>query len=219
MSAAMQSGSNDAERLSALADGEVDGPTAAREACASWSGDAEVRRTWHTYHLIGDVMRSDDFASSAALDREFLAALQVRFSHEPVVFAPAPLSRLQSLSQRAASMAGWRRDRRWALPAALAAGFMLVFGAFSLLQPAGSPSSRQPTAAIADAASRELISVDASSNVAAADQATVLAMNPTLMRDARLDRYLAAHKQFAGSSALGVPSVFLRSATVDSEAR
>jgi sigma-E factor negative regulatory protein RseA len=39
-----------------------------------------------------------------------------------------------------------------------------------------------------------------------------------LIRDARLDRYLAAHKQFAGTSALGVPSAFLRSATVDSAA-
>ena len=38
-----------------------------------------------------------------------------------------------------------------------------------------------------------------------------------LIRDAQLDRYLAAHKQFAGTSALGVPSAFLRSATVDSD--
>ena len=36
-----------------------------------------------------------------------------------------------------------------------------------------------------------------------------------MLRDARLERYLAAHKQFAGTSALGVPSAFLRSATVD----
>jgi sigma-E factor negative regulatory protein RseA len=40
-----------------------------------------------------------------------------------------------------------------------------------------------------------------------------------LIRDAQLDRYFVAHKQFAGSSALGVPSVFLRSATVDSALR
>jgi sigma-E factor negative regulatory protein RseA len=40
-----------------------------------------------------------------------------------------------------------------------------------------------------------------------------------VIRDARLDRYLAAHKQFSGSSALGLPSAFLRSATVESDAR
>jgi sigma-E factor negative regulatory protein RseA len=37
--------------------------------------------------------------------------------------------------------------------------------------------------------------------------------DPKIIRDARLDRYLAAHKQFAGSSALGVPSGYLRAAT------
>jgi sigma-E factor negative regulatory protein RseA len=47
----------------------------------------------------------------------------------------------------------------------------------------------------------------------------VLAVNGQLIRDAQLDRYLAAHKQFAGSSALGVPSAFLRSATVEAPTR
>jgi len=46
-----------------------------------------------------------------------------------------------------------------------------------------------------------------------------LVANGKLIRDARLDRYLAAHKQFAGTSALGVPSGFLRSATVDTAER
>ena len=50
-------------------------------------------------------------------------------------------------------------------------------------------------------------------------EAQSLVANGTQIRDARLDRYLAAHKQFAGSSALGVPSVFLRSATSDASNR
>ena len=40
-----------------------------------------------------------------------------------------------------------------------------------------------------------------------------------MIRDAQLDRYLAAHKQFAGTSALGVPSAFLRGATLDTASR
>jgi sigma-E factor negative regulatory protein RseA len=40
-----------------------------------------------------------------------------------------------------------------------------------------------------------------------------------VIRDARLDRYLAAHKQFAGTSALGIPSAYLRSATAESRDR
>ena len=47
----------------------------------------------------------------------------------------------------------------------------------------------------------------------------VVALNGRMIRDPRLERYLAAHKQFAGTSALGVPSTFLRSATVDAEPR
>jgi sigma-E factor negative regulatory protein RseA len=48
---------------------------------------------------------------------------------------------------------------------------------------------------------------------------TTLVADGKLIRDSRLDRYLEAHKQFAGTSALGVPSAFLRSATLDSPAR
>ena len=40
-----------------------------------------------------------------------------------------------------------------------------------------------------------------------------------LIRDARLERYFAAHTQFGGSSALGVPSGFLRAATTQTPER
>ncbi len=48
---------------------------------------------------------------------------------------------------------------------------------------------------------------------APAGDAQLLVADGQLVRDARLQRYLAAHKQFGGSSALGVPSGFLRAAT------
>ena len=51
------------------------------------------------------------------------------------------------------------------------------------------------------------------SPLAVVAEAPALVANGKLIRDARLDRYLAAHKQFAGSSALGVPSGYLRNAT------
>jgi sigma-E factor negative regulatory protein RseA len=55
--------------------------------------------------------------------------------------------------------------------------------------------------------------------VEAAGDSPVVVANPTIIRDARLDRYLSAHQQFAGSSALGQPSRYLRSATVEAPAR
>jgi len=39
-----------------------------------------------------------------------------------------------------------------------------------------------------------------------------------MLRDARLDALLAAHKQFGGASALQVPAGFLRNATFESAA-
>jgi sigma-E factor negative regulatory protein RseA len=219
MSAGFMKGSAEAERLSALVDGETDG-AASDAACAGWKADAEVRRTWHAWQLIGDVLRSEDLASSAARDQRFLVALRVRLATEPVILAPAALlpvpesthvGRRASLSHRVAG--------RWMLPSAIAAGFMLVLGTFAVLRPIGSPANPATTVAQAgagvEAASplREVSIRESSAPTSAA------AVNGKLIRDARLDRYLAAHKQFAGTSALGVPSAFLRSATVDAEPR
>ena len=52
--------------LSAMADGEADAAELGR-GCAGWaSADAQTRQSWHAYHLIGDVLRSDDLASAPA---------------------------------------------------------------------------------------------------------------------------------------------------------
>ena len=97
--------------LSALADGEAQ---AADPACAGWRDDADARRTWHAYQLIGDVMRSDDLARPAARDAVFLAGLRERLAAEPVVLAPAAVPA--------------RRRQHWLLPVAAAAGFVVVAG-------------------------------------------------------------------------------------------
>jgi sigma-E factor negative regulatory protein RseA len=50
-------------------------------------------------------------------------------------------------------------------------------------------------------------------------EAQTLVVDGNLVRDARLERYFAAHSQFGGSSALGVPSGFLRAATSQAPGR
>src|SRR3954471_7512954 len=75
--------------LSALADGEASEAESA-DAFHLWREDVEVRATWHCYHLIGDVMRSDDLAAPADGHQRLLAALRERLAAEPVVLAPAP---------------------------------------------------------------------------------------------------------------------------------
>jgi len=209
MSSGLENGSSAAEQLSALADGEIDG-AAAGAACGAWKTDAELRRTWHAWHLIGDVLRSEDLASSAERDQRFLLALRQRLAVEPVVLAPEPLP---------AAAPGRRTVGRWLMPSAVAAGFMLVFGTFVALGPTGAPDSAEPTLARgAPPATAEAPSLQASLREPAAPEQAV-PVNGRMIRDPRLEIYLAAHKQFAGTSALGVPSTFLRSATVDAEPR
>ena len=83
--------SPDAQRaaLSALMDGDGG---AADQACRAWRSDAAARADWHAYHLIGDLMRSDEHRADGAHDARFLAAVRARLADEPVVLAPSPAS-------------------------------------------------------------------------------------------------------------------------------
>src|SRR5690349_12862584 len=213
------------ERLSALVDGEVAAADAA-DVCSCWRDDRQVRASWHVYHLIGDVLRSDDLAFEPARDAAMLAALRTRLAAEPVVLAP-----VHPGSNTVGSWPAAPADRRaghggrfpWVVSSAVAAGFVAVIGAFSVLrQPAPSvtpaatlaAASGQPTSAPPSDGRR--VGEVASDNNPARPAAFVAA---GVVRDPRLDAYLAAHKQFAGSTALGVPSAFLRSATVETTGR
>src|SRR5215813_5291888 len=87
------------ERLSALSDGELDTPGVAH-ACTLWRDDPVIRSAWHAYHLIGDVLRSDDLAGRPAHDVAFVASLRTRLATEPVVLAPeAPSHAGEPLAQ------------------------------------------------------------------------------------------------------------------------
>lgn len=193
------------EALSALADGELDG-AAVQRLCVSWRDDASVRRTWHAYQLIGDALRSDDLAAKPAHDEAFLLALRARLAQEPVVLAPQPI---------AAKHAPARRRAAWAAPFAVAAGFMAVAGVLVVtrvalpLNPDAQPSSGASIAALqpdmrgAQPVAASEMNVDAASAGPA---------DLRVIRDARLDRYLAAHKQFGNRAGLSVPGATLRDA-------
>lgn len=236
------------ERLSAFIDGEADGASGL-EALRAWSDDGGVRRDWHAWQLIGDVLRSEDLASDPRGDVRFCAAVRVRLAAEPVVLAPRRLEPYVSAEAGAARRPGWG-----AVSSALAAGFVLVVGTFALFRPAP-PAAPAPAIALADSASAIAPAASARSFVDATAQSVVdpsarLVVDPSaplvvdasmrasaapaespaeanarvvadrqVVRDPELDRYLVAHKQFTGTSALGVPSTFLRSATIESRPR
>jgi sigma-E factor negative regulatory protein RseA len=226
MANAFADGSEPREQLSALADGELSAE-AVKRACGLWRDEAEHRSTWHAYHLIGDVMRSEDLACDATRDQVFLGALRARLAAEPVVLAPATTEPPGSVPARAASTRVALR-RAWRAPAAVAAGFVAVAGVLVVMRGVGSvpgadaaPQLAQaaaPTPAGPPAVVAPVIAEPATLVAAEAPPQTLVA-NGQLIRDAQLDRYLAAHKQFAGSAALGVPSAFLRSATANATNR
>ena len=120
------------ERLSALLDGELESASVVH-VCGHWRENAESRATWHAYHLIGDVLRSDDLASHPVRDAGFLDALRVRLAEEPVVLAPR--SPAQPIQVDAVPVSATRRRRAWLAPSAVAAGFVAVAGVLTLTRP------------------------------------------------------------------------------------
>ena len=194
--------------LSALMDGELEASALGR-ACGQWRESPEARAQWHAYHLIGDVLRSEDLSADASHDAAFLASFRKRLAQEPVVLAPTPLLEpAQAAKPR----------RTWATPAAVAAGFVAVAGVLLVSQMSGGLSLRgaQPDANLAAAT---LVQPAMVVSATEPSDPPAVVLNGQLIRDARLDEYLAAHKKFGGSSVPGGPSGFLRNAAADGSSR
>lgn len=175
------------QQLSSLMDGDLDSSEVAG-ACAWWRQDAHARRDWHAYHLIGDVLRSDDLASNTPRDAAFLQALRQRLADEPVPLAPAPLPApalvaAQQLANGAPAPARSRPWRHWLLaPAAVAAGFVAVAGVMVVTRVMLPVSADATTLAVA---------------------APAAGASAVLVRSAQLDRYLSAHRSLANGAMPG----------------
>ena len=198
---------NRRERLSALADGELEGDERAA-ALAFASDDEEGQATWQLYHLVGDVLRSPDLAQP--VNPAFLSRLREQLAKEaPPVRLQAPVQlEVVAPMQATASNASVFRWKMVAGFASLAAVAAIGWTSLASLQGAGSLG---PQLAAAPAPS----SAPGAPVVAVAD-----ADGPQVMiRDPRLDELLAAHKQFGSTSALQMPAGFLRNATFETPSR
>ena len=183
--------------LSALADGQAD---AAEPACGLLRDDAAARQTWHAYHLIGDVLRSEELAREPGRDAAFLAALRAKLAAEPVVLAPMTSAPRE------------RARQPWLLPAAAAAGFVAVAGVLVVLR-LGTPGAPVPAAVMAGAPGPGFTAV---SNAAApaAPAALLPADSAGFIRDPRLNEYLRAHQAAGGGVAAAAPGGTLRQVDV-----
>ena len=231
--------------LSSLADGELDA-VQVKQLTDAWSEDAGLREDWHLYHLIGDCLRSDELAASANHDLQFMTSFRARLQQEPVVFAPVAAEVVASMPELAESLrqVSTPKPRRsnwsWGMPAAVAAGFMLVAGGVVMfmgnslvpgsgtgpvLAQSGHPGPNLASGLGEPNAPRRAVLLAGAANESASaavpnlqEPQTYLA-NGALIRDAQLDRYLAAHKQFGGSAGWAGSSEFLRNATVEAPKR
>ena len=190
------------QNLSAMMDSELE-PAGLAPLVRAWQADDDSRATWHCYHLIGDVMRSDELARPAPRDSAMLLALRARLAQEPVPLAPRALHGAVPDSATAAhagaaapgraavgagagSGAGTGTWGRLRMPAtALAAGFVVVAGVLVVLRQAAPPAADGATLAQAGAPV----------------QAVVNTQSGALVRNAGLDRYLEAHRTLGSSVA------------------
>lgn len=184
--------------MSTLADGEVDDATLDR-GCRLWAVQTSARERWHAYHLIGDALRSQDLVSAPQRDRDFMQRLSARLDLEPAVLSPAPMPAPIALT----GSSSLPPRRRWGVPAALAAGVMALGVAFGLWPNiddrggaaptlAAVPAHVAPTPAATPASTTPMLA-------AAPPSADPVATGGQVIRDARLDRYLRAHRDYAAA--------------------
>ena len=202
--------SSDSSRriLSALADGDATDSEAAR-AFQAWRDDPGARASWHTYQLIGDVLRSDDLACEPAADEAFLVALRARLADEPVVLAPQARADAGPVAMPAAvnASAGAARGR-WQGPLTMAAGFLVMLGGLSVVGPFKHGSD--PQLASAAASGPVLAAVNNAGVVATSVQ------TPAQSKAAadQLAPYLAAHRQSAMSGPFQMSGSDIRNASL-----
>lgn len=191
--------------VSALVDGQLR-DTEFAQAMALLDDSAEARQRWHSYHLVGDAMRTGR-ADVRPHESDFVLRLRARLQQEPapLTLRDAPDTRLEKAPKASANDPLWR----WVV--GLASVAMVAVVAWQGLQGLVSPGAQVAAAPPAQPST-------ATQARSGATLASVVAA-PVMIRDPQIDAFLAAHRQFGGTSALQAPTGFLRNATFEEGAR
>jgi sigma-E factor negative regulatory protein RseA len=187
----------DQELISALADGQLHGEAFARGIEAATADDAALR-TWQAYHLVGDVLRSRELAAGSAPE-QFLTRLRPRLQAE---LLPRPAVLPPVAAKPGAQPAANDASLRWKLVAGFATVAAMAAIGWTVAASGLGTSAAQPQLAAAPATPQAVGSGQGA-----------------MIRDPRLDQFLAAHRQFGGANALQAPAGFLRNATFEGPAR
>jgi sigma-E factor negative regulatory protein RseA len=204
----MDNSLNNRETVSDLMDGRLraDAFSAAVQAVQA---PGPAREAWHSYHLVGDVLRSADLASGAD-DAAFLSRFQARLRQlEPLqqTGKPAPdalaTGVLGPIHSPQAEVTQAANDERfsWKWVAGFASLMLVIAAGWNM---AGGMTGQQASSQLASQrppAGEVLVETGSEGQF--------------MLRDPRLDQLLMAHRQSGGASALQVPSGFLRNATFE----
>lgn len=203
------------ERLSALADGQLQGEELAQ--ALQFAAQEDGQSTWQLYHLVGDVLRSPELALHQQGNRAMVMRVREQLAHEPMHGRlPETASMVAQIARPEAAVAANASVFRWKMAAglaSLAAVAAIGWSSFAGLQGAGASGTQL---AAAPASARVSASAPAAQPVA--PPVVALSGNDgqeVMMRDPRLDDLLAAHKQFENTTALQMPAGFLRNATFE----
>lgn len=195
--------------MSALADGQLSREDVAI-ALLACGRDESALIGWNTYHLIGEVLRlPGGFAAPAVrgADMAFVSRLSHRIAQEAILttklqsfdFNSAALPKENATAdllhhRGAASNDGNFRWKLLAGLASMAAVTAIAWNASGFFSPNAAPQLAQ---------------------IPSSQQVVVASPQGPMVRDARLEELLAAHRQLGSNSALQVPSGFLRNATFE----
>lgn len=199
------------EEISALIDGELEAARVAKltTACAQ---DLALRSAWDDYHRIGDALRSQSPAPSAA-DARFVAGVMQAIENlakperapgaVPVPSLAPPVIKVRQPTETSAN----DNVFRWRVAAGVAAFAAITSLAWQLTDGLKTSAGPQYAVGPADAALGQVQTMP---------QAQIVQTSAgTVIRDPRLEEMLNAHRQFGGVSALQMPAGFLRNATYE----
>lgn len=200
-----------AERISALVDGQLLGDEFV-QALAELESSSAARAKWDIYHVLGDVMRSNQ-ATARMHEADFVRRLRQRILEntvEPMIPDAVPVSAAshRHFPSESANDGSWRRV------AGFASGALVVALAWQGLNwtgasdPTSLPQLAQQNAQPAAPTASAVAFTQAEGNAALG----ITADTAVMIRDPQLDALVAAHRQFGGTSALQMPAGFLRNA-------
>lgn len=221
------------ERLSALADGQLQGEEFTQ--AMHWACTTQGQATWVTYHVIGDALRSAELAQHGHSD--ILTGIRARLAQETPPLQPLPTAVLEQIAVPAQTQAANASLFRWKMAAGFAslAAVSAIGWHVALHELSGNSSTAaRATLAVAQPNPAPLLAHlpappaplnplnPPAPQFAGAQQpptATLSHNSSVMLRDPRLDELMAAHKQYGATTTLQMPAGFLRNANFATSGR